>query len=184
MKQLARYQINFDSKWIQWSGALMGAALFLRMLYFFVLSQLSAHTVAQWICLLLLPALVQVGWIVLVRIVKLKASGVFGILGAVTCILLMIQAFLLGSALQMILAALFYLLSAGLVLMITGGFFPYKYFGMLAFALIGILRFVLFDLSLIRSGEITDVILAIPALCMVAAIACFFGGITGVKNAN
>lgn len=183
MKQLARYKVNFESQWICASVALMGTAFFAQALYFFALTRLEETPVSKLIIFLILPTLLEILWFVLLRTVKLNASGIFGILASVFCILLTVQVFFIGGVLQMVLAVIAYLLASALTLMITGGFFPYKYLGMACFALIFCVRFLGFDMArYIHAGDWIGFVQEIPALCILAAISCFFGGITGIRK--
>lgn len=183
MEQLARYKVNFESQWISASVALMGTALFAQALYFFVLTRIHETPISHVVVFLALPMLLEIIWFVLLRMVKLNASGIFGILAAVFCVLLMVQVFFVGGVVQMVLAVIAYLLAAALMLMITGGFFPYKYFGMACFALIFCVRFFGFDMGrYIHAGDWRGFLLELPALCIIAAIGCFFGGITGIRK--
>lgn len=183
MKQLARYKIQFDSKAIIASVALMGVSIFLQAIYFFVLQDITQVPSGELTLFFILPVVLELGWIILLHSVKLNAAGVYGILGSVICLLLMVQLYFVGGVLQMVLGTIAYLLGCGLLLMITGGFFPYKYFGMVWFALMALIRYFCFDADrYIRSGDWTGFALEAGSLCVVAALSLFFGGITGTRN--
>lgn len=182
MKQIARYKVNFESKWIISSAALMGVALFCQMLFFFALNSPQEASGGELVLFLIIPAMLELAWIILLHSVKLNAAGVYGILGVVFCLLLAVQVCLTGGVVYLVLAIIGYLLASGLLLMITGGFLPYKYFGFAAFALLGLIRFFSSGIfGLLRRQQWAGLAQALPGVCILVAIMAFFGGITGVK---
>lgn len=181
MKQLARYTINFESKWIRFCAGFMGFAIFFEALNFFVLNKPQDANAVNLIFFLILPVVLELTWIILLHNVKWNAAGIYGILATLACVILIIQVFLCGNTIQIILGIVAYLLGSALILMITGGFFPYKYFGIAWFALIFLVRFLCFDRNVL-SDDWTAFIARVAGLCMIAAISLFFGGIAGVRN--
>ncbi len=182
MKQLARYTILFDSKACVASSALMGVAIFFQAIYFFVIRNILEVSAGDLVLYFFVPMLLELAWILLLHSFKLNASGIYGILGSMVCVLLTVQVFLSGSPLQMVLGIIAYLIGISLLLLITGGFFPYKYFGMAWFAVIGVVRFCCFDMDrFIRAGDFRGFALEFTALCAIFSIAAFFGGISGVR---
>lgn len=182
MKQLARYKILFDSKAIIASTALMGVAIFTQAIYFFVIRDITLVQTAELIVFLILPVVLELGWIILLRSVKLNASGVYGIVGSVVCLLLAVQIFLSGGVLQMVLGTIGYLIGCGLLLMITGGFFPYKYFGLAWFLVMAVIRYAAFDTGrYIASGDWAGFALEAGNLCVLLGLSLFFGGISGLR---
>lgn len=182
MKQRARYKINFDSGWILASTALMGLAFFCQMVDFFVLHKPQDAVSMDLAFFLIVPAVFELIWIILLRCIKWNAAGICGITGTLFCVLLTVQNCFAGGTTYIILSVLAYLLAAGSLVMITGGFFPYKYIGMAYFGGLLIIR-------LIRSGVVglllqrnwTALTGAFPAVCILFAFMAFFGGISGVR---
>lgn len=135
LKQYLRYQIDFSGKWVQPSALLMGLAFFLRLVYYLCLVSLHDCGIGEIIFSMLLPLLLTCGFIVLLRVVKLNAPGVYGIIGAGLCLLLLINSFWYDDPLRMALSILVYL-AAGLVLLATaGGYLPGKLLSSVLFVL-------------------------------------------------
>ena len=179
MKQLARYQVLFDSKAIRASSALMGVAIFLQAVYFFVFHAPQEISGGDWTVFLIIPMVLELGWIIMLHNVKYNAAGVFGILGAVICILLLVQACFTGGAFRIVMAVLAYLISGGLFILITGGFVPYKYFGTFCLLIVLVLRFLLFDIGrYLTAGDWSGFLLELAGLCILGGLATFFGGLS------
>lgn len=182
MKQLARYKVNFDSPAILWSAAMMGVSIFAQAMYFLVFSNIREAETGTLVVFLILPMALEAAWILLLKS-KLNAAGIYGIVGSLACILLTVQLFCAAGTLQIVLGTVAYLLGIALLLMITGGFFPYKYFGMALFALIGFVRFFCFDMSrYIQPRDWFGFVLELASLSMIVSLMLFFGGISGRRN--
>lgn len=182
MKQLARYKVNFDSPAILFSAAMMGISFFAQAIYFLVLNQIQEISKETLILFMILPMVLETGWVILLKC-KLNAAGVYGIIGSVVCVLLTVQIFMAGNVAQMIFGTIVYLLGIGLLVMITAGFFPYKYIGMVLFGLIGCGRLCFFDMPrYIRPGDWQGFVLELAGLCMIFSLMLFFGGISGKRN--
>lgn len=178
MKRIATYKVNMESTWITASAMLMGLAFFVRAVYFLAMGGTDAGA-ANVVFLMVLPMILEAGWFVLLKGVKLNAAGIYGILAMVTCVLLAVQNFFGGNVLQMVLGVIAYLLVSGLMFLVVGGYFPYKYFCLAALGVILLVRFLGFDLGYLRSGNWQGFLVELPALCNLAALALFFGGIGG-----
>lgn len=138
LKQLVRYKIDFSHKSAIVSGALMGVAIFLQVVYFTLVKPLPECNAAELTLNLWFPLVLQLGWIVLLRGIKLDASGIFGIFGAVFCLLLITQSIFAGSLLRILLCIVLYLLAAAVYLAVTGGFLPYRSLAVIAMILPGV----------------------------------------------
>lgn len=185
MKRIARYRIELESNWVTLSALLMGIAFFVQAMYFLAFGHYQ--TAGGWVntIFMILPMALEFAWFILLKGVKLNAAGVYGILSVVICLVLMIQNYVTGSILQMIFGTLIYLVAAGLALLITGGYFPYKLIAIALFAGIGLVRILAFDLvRFILPGNWQGMVLELPALCMIFAMMLFFCGITGIRDAD
>lgn len=183
MKQIARYKIDFESKWILASTALMGFAFFCHVLYYFALTKPQDATGMDIAFFLVIPAVFELAWIILLRFMKWNAAGIYGILGALFCILLAVQVSITGGVWHIVLAWLGYLIASGLLLMITGGFFPYEYIGLAFFGLLFLIRFFQNGvIRLLRQRNWPELVSALPELFILAAILLFFGGISAVRH--
>ncbi len=183
MKQIAQYKLNFDSAWMTFSGVLMGVSFFMQAVYFLGIIKLQGLDLPMLALHLIAPMSLEFSWLVLLRGFKLNAPGVYGILGILVLILLLLQSIFFGSIWQIV-AAAFYLLIGGVTLIfITGGFFPYKLFGFLVFAGILSFQFFVFDWdAYVLTRNWAGLVLEAPMLCMITAVTCFFCGISGKRK--
>ena len=182
MKQLARYKINIEGKAIGASYALMGLAFFCQMLYFFILQHPQDIPRSDFVLLLILPALLEIGWVVLLRFMRWNAAGILMMVGAAFSLLLMVQNCFSGGTGYIVLSVLGYLVAIGGSFMIIGGYFPYKYFGAAYFALLFMIRFFHSGVfGLLRQRNWAGLCDALPGLCILMAMALFFCGITGIR---
>lgn len=183
MKQKARYKIEFESASIRWSSALMGLAFFCQAIFFFAFTDYRQAGGGMLAFCLVIPMILEVAWVVLLHSVKLNAAGIYGILGTVFCLLLAIQVSMLFGAGQAVIAWLMYLLAAAGMVMITGGFFPYKYIGAALFALLFVIRFFsLGVIGMVKQGSWAALAQALPEVCLILALMLFMTGITGVRK--
>ena len=183
MKQLAQYHVRFDSKTIALSVAFMGVAIFLQAIFFFVIRDITQVATGDLVLFLILPAVLELGWIVLLHTVKLDMPRVYAILGCAICVLLAVQIYFVGSVVQMVLGTIAYLLGCGLLVLILWGYFPYKYFGLAWFVLVACVRYFGFDVSrYISCGDWKGFLLEASGLCVICAMALFFGGVSGCRN--
>lgn len=183
MKQIARYKINFDSKWMTVSGVLMGVCFFMQSVYFLGVVKLQGLDFPMLLLHLIVPMALEFLWLVLLRGMKLNAAGVFGLLGTWMLILFMLQAWVYGDTWDLVSTALYVLFGGAALIFITGGFFPYKLIGMAVMTIILCIRFFVFDWpAYIEPFDFGGLMLEGPTLCMMLAIICFLGGIDGVRN--
>lgn len=183
MKRIAQYKLNFDSNWMTVSGVLMGVCFFAQSVYFLGIIKLQGLDLAMLALHLIAPMALEFSWLVLLRGTKLNAAGVYGILGTFMLILFLLQACVYGNTWDIVSTSLYLLFGGAALIFITGGFFPYKLIGMAALAIIMSVRFFVFDWSYyIEPGNWAGLVLEAPVLCMMLAVFCFFGGITGVRK--
>ena len=169
LKQYHRCRMDFTVKAAGFAGLFMGAYLFLLCVYFFFLRDLASVTAGETVFGLILPMLLCIVYIVLLRFVKLNAPGLFAIIGAAFCLVLMIHAFSSGNLLRGVLGGIWYILCGLVLILSAGGYLP----GTLpASTMLGIgflLRVVLFDL---RLRGITAWIYELAFLMLIAALTC------------
>lgn len=172
LKQLVRYRIDFSSKSAVISGTLMGVAIFLQVFYFTLVKPVPECNAAELTLNLWFPLVLQMAWIVMLRGINLRSCGVFGIVGAVICLLLITQSFFLGNVLLTLLSIVLYLIAAGALLAVTGGFLPYRSLAALTMVLPGFVALLGFvgDLS-------ADNLLRLATACTTLALACFPGAL-------
>lgn len=181
MKQIARYKIQFDSLWITGSAMLTGAAMFLQAFYFLAMGKYQTSGGGYLALFMIIPMILEIAWFVLLKGVKLNAAGIYGILAGLMYTVVAIQNYFGDSVLLMVFGTIACLVLSGGILMITGGYFPYKLAGVAAFAAVLLIRFFAFDMGrYIRPRDWQGFMMELPALCILASIMLFCGGITRV----
>jgi len=168
LKKYHRYRMQFTGKWERATAIGMGASVFLLAVYFFLMRGLGSIKVGEAVFLLTLPLLLSIAYLVLLRYVRLDSPGVFAILGAVFCLVLMISTFTSGSILRMILGCIWYGFSALLLLACAGGFLPGTLPASLVFRVAFVVR-LLFDLKLRSLGAW---VYEASALALILALSC------------
>lgn len=168
LKQYIRYQMNFRGRWLMPSKLLMGLSFFLRIVYYFGLTSFADHSFGEVLFWMVLPLLTCGAYIVVMSSLKLSNPGIYGILGAAMCLLLIIWSFSTGDALRIVLSILCYLI-AGVVLLATSmGYLPGKLLSSVMFAVLLACRVLFY-----RSGlGLFDWFLEVSVLTMLASIFC------------
>lgn len=172
-----RNQMDCDGRGHVFFTAFMGAAFFLRMAYYFGLTRPEEAGAWSLIAFLILPALLEAGYIVMVRGLKLEMLNVYGIMGAVCCLLLMLQAFTVGGVARIILAIPAYLLCGAAVFGVCWGYL-HKSLGITVLAVtVGIRLFVFDVMDYILTLRIIPFIREAAGLCVLAALICLLAGL-------
>ncbi len=168
LKQYTRFQMNFSGKWVNVCGALMGVSFFLRIVYYFGLTNLADIGMGEILVEMALGILICGLFLLLLSCIHLNAPGLYGILGTAYCLILIVGLFS-GGWVRILLGTVWYLLSAVVLLATVGGYLPGKLLsaGMFAFALL--IRFFCFDLG--KLGLFTWVLEA-SNLCAIAGLVC------------
>ena len=124
LKRRAQYRTPFHSKTVTWCCAMMGLSVFLRFWFYFMPYDPAAVNTGVWILRIILPALLCFSFGILLRVVHLRVPGIYGILAAVLCLLLMLWDILDGSILEIVLSIIL-MLALGVSLVATaGGYIP------------------------------------------------------------
>jgi uncharacterized MnhB-related membrane protein len=164
-KKTHDYRMDFESRQHFAAPALMGVAFFLRAVYYFGFTR--PETVGAWnlIIFLILPMLLEAAFMVLMRGMRYNAPGMYGILGAVYCLLLMLQSFQTGSVVRIILSVIAYLVCGAALVVVTGGLLSRGVAVTALFVTLAV-RFLFFDLSgYVFSFRIVGFIREAAALC-------------------
>ena len=182
LKQYERYQINFFGKWVTASGGLIGLSIFLRILHFFGIHMITDFDTGVIVLRLAVPVVFSALFIFLLNGIHWNAPGVYGILGVVFCLLLIIWNFSSGDVLRIALSVLWYLASGTIMLATTGGYVPGRFLGFLVFAVPLAFRVFLYDVPFPALSAIFE---EIANLCLIASMALFpFALVPGKKRMN
>lgn len=119
--RIKRYHLGPEGKGAVGAAALMGIAFFLRCMFYFGFTRTETVGVGELLVWLILPMLLEAAFMVLLRGIKLDAARIYGILGVVYSILLVLQCIGYGSLLRMILGIIAYVICGGSLLAASFG---------------------------------------------------------------
>lgn len=146
-KKAVTYRVPFRSKGILFSGIFLAASVFLRCLYYFFPCDFTNYNFLTWSFGIFLPILLCVGFGILIRVVRLRAPGIYGILAAALCITLLVSDLNNSNVAQTIFSLVTMPLLGFLLLITYGGFIPFRSIGAFSLALVGIFRIVFWTFS-------------------------------------
>lgn len=167
MKQYHRYQMDFSSRWVKWSGIFMGISVFALAVYYFFMADFLTVSVPVLLFRLWLPMLLGIAYIVLIRLIQWNAPGIYGILGAALCVACMIGDILSGGTARVLLAIFGFLICGGVLLICVGGYLPGRLPASVLLAVTVVLRILILDISGI-SGWVQES----AVLCVMLALMC------------
>lgn len=115
------YHMEPEGKGIRACACFMGLAFFLRVVYYFGFTRTESVGFGVLLLMLVVPMVLEAAFMILLRGVKLDAPGLYGILVAAYCVLLIMQGLQYGNLLRMIFAIVAYLVCGGIFLAVTAG---------------------------------------------------------------
>lgn len=179
LKQYTRYQVDFSSKWTASFGVLMGLSFFLRIVYYFGLMSLRDVGIIELLTSALFGIFLCGTTVVCLNVLHRNAPGLYGIVGAVQCLLVFIVTCTTGNVGRIILAFVWYVLTAVILLITVGGYLPGKLLAGLMFAFSVVVRLLFFDLG--HLGIISWV-QELAVLSSLTAMGCFAMGLKPVMR--
>lgn len=179
MKRLVRYKLNFESKWLTFSGVMMGVAFFIQALDYFALRQLHTVDIWQLLLFLILPMVLEVCWCVPLRSEIWSRAEVHGVFAALICLVLLCQSFLIGDVFASVLMTVFFVLGGATAVLITFGLISHLALGMLVFAAVVVVKVLLFTLPQYVADGYISLISELPSICAIVGMLLFFGGMRG-----
>lgn len=145
LKRYTKYQIDFDSKWISTCGALMGLSFFLRIIYYFGLRSLRDVEFIELLTSAIAGIALCGAMVVFLICLRRNAPGLYGLIGAALCLAVLILSFTTGSPVRIILAIIWYVLTALILIATVGGYLPGKMLAGLMFAISVFVRLFFYD---------------------------------------
>lgn len=149
LKKQVTYKIPFRSKSVMWCGIFLGISIFLRCFYRFLPCDFTNINAGKWIFRIILPVLLCGAYGILIRIVKLRSPGLYGILSAAICFTMFIGDLFDNNLLQIIFSVITMPLLSLLLLATFGGYVSKHSISGCALLLVCLLRFLFW----IFSGE-------------------------------
>ncbi len=128
LKQLVRYRMKMDSGFLTASAFFCGLSIFCTALYYFVLSDVSKIPGGAMVLHVILPMVWCVAYAVLLKGIRLNIPLVYGGMGALYCIFMIIWGFQNPTVLGSVLGLVVFLLCALAFVATTMGLVPGKYY--------------------------------------------------------
>lgn len=167
---MKRYRLNLDGKSLHLGLAELGLSFFLRTVYYFACVRVEEVGFLELLLWMILPMLLEGALIVLLRVLRLDAPGLYAILGAAFGLVLMLQLIGYGSLLRVILGILAYLGCGVLFLGVAGGFLS-KQIAVAAYLVTALVRFFGFEMvQYVFNLRVIDFIKEVTGLLAVAGM--------------
>jgi len=149
LKQLMRvkYSIQFETKRFLYAAFFIGLSFFLMSVEYFGFRNISQIPSGELVLTLILPLTVLAVFMTLLCGIRLRFAPAYGALGAVYCIYLIIQTVAYSGGGRPVLAVVWYILAAAVLLLTTVGLIPSRIFSVLFFFAPAVYRFVYVDLE-------------------------------------
>lgn len=146
LRLLVRYNVVFKSKWASYSTVFAGLSFFLLTVCYFGIKNLTDCGFGEIVFSMILPMLLMVVFVVLLRGVHFPGTPVYGILGALYCLSMIIHTFSYDNFLYGIFGMLWYVITGLICLATTGGYIANRAYMSITFLLPAIYRLVFIDL--------------------------------------
>ena len=170
------YHVDVESGGVFGCSALMGIALFLRVMYYFGFTRTETVGFGELLLWLILPLMLEVSFMVLLRGFELDAPGLFGILGTASCLLLVLQCIGYDSILRMIFGIIIYIVCGGIYLAVSAGFLRIELGKWLLFGTAAV-RIALDVGPYVLQFHPVQLMIEAAGICVVLGLGCFMAGL-------
>ena len=178
MKRQKIFEWNTDGRLARFSGVLMGIAIFAQALDYLGLHPIGSVSFYQLLTMLILPLVVETVWCVCLQLIRLKRAEVYGVLGAVCCLVLLMQSFFLDSVMLTVLFCVLLLVSGAAMVLVSWGFLPWCYLGALVLFLVSATRIATAVLTHYLGGhDWVGLLRDLPSVCVLLALCSFLGSL-------
>ena len=165
----ARYQMRFDSKWISYSGFFTALVVFLLCVYFLGIHNSADMKPGEMFLHMWVPVLLFTGYGILLQGIKLDAPPVYGIFGAAHCVYMMIYSMSDGVG-SSILAVIWYIIAAIVIIAVTFGIVPVKMLVVLVFVVPFAYRLVYVAIPMLKTARYLKFI---PEAAILSSLSAF-----------
>lgn len=179
--KMHKYHMDPEGKYHVGTAALMGASFFLRAAYYFGFTRPESAGGWTLLVFLILPMLLEAAFMVMLRGIKLDLPGIYGIMGAAYCMLLILQSFQLGSVVRIILAIIGFVVCGGALVGVGWGFLS-KSLGVTALLMTFGVRLLAFDLRFLLRLRLIVFIREAAGLSAILALAFLCAGLAEKKK--
>lgn len=167
MKQYDRYRMDFSGQAVRLSGIFMAVSMFLLTVYYLGIRNLQDIGGIAALILFWIPIILGVIYLVLLQMLRWNAPGIYAILGALFCLLLMFGLFTGDSVLRIVLGIPAYLICGAVLVLAAGGYLPGRLPAAICFGVVIAVRFLFFDLGHISGTDWVD---EISSLCQLVSL--------------
>lgn len=147
LRALVRYHVGFSTSWAAYSTVFAGLSFFLLTFYYFGVRNLLDCGFGEVLFSMILPMTILVAFVVMLRGIHFSVTPVYGVLGALYCLSMIVHTFSYDNILYAVFGMLWYLLTALICLATTGGYIANRAYMSIAFILPVIYRLVFLDLG-------------------------------------
>lgn len=173
-KRTVRFRMYFDGKGAAAAAVMMGAAFFLRVVYYFGFPNLSGCGAFALVFDLILPLLLCAAFAVMLKGFRCNQPWLYGILSMLYCVLMIVWTFRLGHTLHSVLALVWYLIAIAVLVGMLEGYIGNRVILQLVFLISVFCRLIFFDLEeYIFSLRLVDFLPEASALCGLIALSSF-----------
>ena len=171
-KVVARQHIVYN-KWLSASAVLSGIAFFFVIVNYLGLKNLLDVNIGEIIFCFIMPMLLLGGYIVLLRVMHSNVTPVYGLLGVLFCLYMLIRSFSYGNVLHIVVAVIWYLLSGIIFFGTTFGYISTKAPLLIACFVPLVFRIIFVDIKLFLSISFLSMIPELTTLCGLATFGLF-----------
>jgi hypothetical protein len=126
LKQVVDYGMDLTGKAAKLSAALMGGGFFAHALFYLVIRPFPQCGMAEKILCMVLPLVIYGAWLIMLRVIPVELSRVYGVLAACACLLLAVQGFFVTGGFGAAMGLVWYIICAAAYIFISFGFLPYR----------------------------------------------------------
>lgn len=181
LKQYCRYQIDFSSKWVSAAPIMMGLAFFMNLLYYLAITTARDVFVIELIAAVIFGIVLTAAYVICITCLRLNAPGLYALMGAVQCLMLLILGWMGGGAFRIIISILWYSLAGLILLATTNGYLPGRLLAALMFFVPAGFRLLFFDLGQL---SIFGWVKEIPVLLILAGMGSLAMGLKQVSKTH
>ena len=174
MKPTVEYKLKKESKWLTASAVCMGLAFFLQAFDFIGLRLMQGIAILDLILYMLLPMCAEAVWCVYVRTTRQYSAKIGGVMGAVLCLVVLVQTVFCGNIFLLLIGIASCLLAAATLVLVTWGLIAHRHLGFLVLAAISAVRILLFGvIGYFSDQDLSALLQELPMVCILLSLALF-----------
>ena len=179
MKQYQRNRMDFDNRWTKVSAGFMAVSIFLLTVYYLGICNLLDVGFGEELLNFWLPVVLGFAYIAMLQMLRINSPGIYAIMGAAFCVMLICSLFAAGGVVRIIFGILWYIVCAGVLLMAAGGYMPGTAPAAVCF---GIAAFVRLMFAIFGSNSLPELVSELANLSVILAMMFLPLGMVKVKK--